>query len=153
MRFSLLVILVSSLFMGCQTSRKNLSTSTSAKKEAMIKNAKLQQVQNQSQDKILLGQKSLYEELTGEKIRVSPAQKALELARQSKNNKNYIQALKRYNTIIVRFPRTPQAKQAYLDKAVLYKEMGLNEQAQLNLKKAQNMRAQVTTSTQRSTVK
>ncbi len=85
-----------------------------------------------------LGQKSIYEELTGKK-RVS-AKKAptriLELARDAKWKRDYVTALKRYNTIIVKYPKSKEVRQAYLDKAALYREMGLLQQSKYNMEKA-----------------
>lgn len=61
----------------------------------------------------------------------------LELARDAKWKRDYVTALKRYNTLIVKFPKAKkEVRQAYLDKAELYKEMGLLEQSKYNLEKA-----------------
>lgn len=53
--------------------------------------------------------------------------------------KDYISALKHYNTIIVKYPKSQEYRLAYLAKAKLYNEMGLAEQAQLNLKIANDI--------------
>lgn len=88
---------------------------------------------------------STYEQLTGKKnlkqVVVSPkivasAQKALNLARESRQQKNYILAIKRFNFILKYYSKTQEAKTALIEKASLYKEMGLNEQATYNLNKA-----------------
>jgi hypothetical protein len=47
--------------------------------------------------------------------------------------KDYISALKHYNTIIVKHPKSNELQLAYLGKSKLYNEMGLIEQAKLNL--------------------
>lgn len=47
-------------------------------------------------------------------------------------NKNYILALKHYNTVISKFPNTKEVRFAYIAKAKLYNEMGLRDQANLN---------------------
>lgn len=82
--------------------------------------------------------KSAYEELTGKKplTRKDAPKQILELARDAKWKKDYITAIKRYNTLIVKFPKAPEVRKAYLDKAQLYKEMGLKQQSQYNLEKA-----------------
>lgn len=54
-------------------------------------------------------------------------------------NKNYILALKHYNTVIIKYAKSDDVKEAYLAKAQLYSEIGLNEQAQLNTKLAMQM--------------
>ena len=85
---------------------------------------------------------ALYQQLTGQKYappvnkKVSAsAEKALGLARQSRQQKDYIQALKRYNFVLKYYAKTPQAKMALADKASMYKEMGLPEQAAYNQKR------------------
>lgn len=85
-----------------------------------------------------LAQKSIYEELTGKKSlsgKQAPA-RILEMARDAKWKRDYVTALKRYNTIIVKYPKSKEVRQAYLDKAALYKEMGLLEQSKYNQQKA-----------------
>lgn len=56
--------------------------------------------------------------------------------------KDYIKALKHYNAIIVKYPKSPEVKNAYLAKAKLYQEMGLIEQAQLNVRLANGSNSQ-----------
>lgn len=70
---------------------------------------------------------------------LKPAQKGLALAREAKNEKNYILAIKRYNFILKYFSKTAQARQALLDKSQIYKDMGLEEQAQYNKTRAEKM--------------
>lgn len=50
--------------------------------------------------------------------------------------KNYIKALKHYNTIIIKHGKSKEVKSAYLAKSKLYAEMGLPEQSQQNLQMA-----------------
>ena len=50
--------------------------------------------------------------------------------------KNYILALKHYNTVIFKHSKSREVKSAFLAKAKLYTEIGLQEQAQLNSKLA-----------------
>ncbi len=51
-------------------------------------------------------------------------------------DKNYILALKHYNTIIIKHNKSKEVKSAYLAKSKLYSEMGLKEQADRNLQLA-----------------
>lgn len=85
-------------------------------------------------------QTALYQELTGRSTQapnkiLASADKALVLARQSRKQKNYILAIKRYNFIMKYYSKTPFAKVALSDKVSLYKEMGLTEQANYNQNK------------------
>lgn len=86
-------------------------------------------------------EQALYEQLAGKnapqvssKVTAS-AEKALTLARQSRTEKNYILAIKRYNFILKYYPKTQQAKLALVDKVSLYKEMNLSEPANYNQKR------------------
>ena len=87
-------------------------------------------------------EQALYEQLAGKnapepvtnKVMAS-ANKALTLARQSRSEKNYILALKRYNFVLKYYPKTKQAQLALNDKVSLYKEMNLTEPANYNQKK------------------
>lgn len=85
-----------------------------------------------------LGQKSIYEELTGKKGASSKqaSTRILEMARDARWKRDYVTALKRYNTIIVKYPKSKEVRQAYLDKAALYREMGLVQQSKYNMEKA-----------------
>lgn len=142
MRFSLLITLVTFSFLSCQTVSKSASNgvksaNTTAKKSnpTLIKN---QPVTKQPASNPALAQKTIYEELTGQKGlsgKQAPA-RILEMARDVKWKRDYVTALKRYNTIIVKFPKSKEVRQAYLDKAALYKEMGLLEQSKYNMQKA-----------------
>lgn len=99
-------------------------------------------------------EQSLYEQLAGQPASSAKAQganvkakkiaasatKALALAKQSRHEKNYILAIKRYNFILKYYPRTPQAKAALMDKASMYKEMGLNDPYVYNQKKVSAMK-------------
>jgi hypothetical protein len=99
----------------------------------------------------------LLEELTGQKPKISSEVKSnentvsntipsdfkasrsqmhLNAGFQAFTRKDYIKALKHYNTVIVNHSNSPEVKSAYLAKAKLYQEMGLFEQAQLNVKLA-----------------
>lgn len=142
MKFSLSIILITSFFLGCQTKGK-LSTSTTKSSSSVSKKSQPVTLTTKKNSKALsanpaLAQKSIYEELTGKKRLPSkyvPAQ-ILELARDAKWKRDYITALKRYNTLIVKYPKSKEVRAAYLDKAALYKEMGLVEQSKYNAKKA-----------------
>lgn len=50
--------------------------------------------------------------------------------------KNYILALKHYNTVILKHSKSKEVKSAYLAKSKLYAEMGLQDQSVHNLQKA-----------------
>ena len=52
--------------------------------------------------------------------------------------KNYIMAIKHFNSVVKNYPRSPEVKKALLAKAQIYQQMGLTEPAQLNLRMAQN---------------
>ncbi len=65
--------------------------------------------------------------------------KALMLARQSRDEKNYVLAIKRYNYIIKNFSTTPEYVTALFDKSAIYKKMGFEQPAVYNFKKAQTL--------------
>lgn len=52
-------------------------------------------------------------------------------------SKNYILAIKQFNTVIQKYPRSKEVKLSFLAKSKLYKEMGLKEPASYNFKLAQ----------------
>jgi hypothetical protein len=94
----------------------------------------------------------LYKQLTGKTLNttttqkksqkiIASADKALMLARQSRDEKNYIQAIKRYNFILKYYSKTNHAKLALVDKSMMYKEMGLPVQAAYNQKKVLQINA------------
>lgn len=70
---------------------------------------------------------------------VAVSRKHLNAGFQAYTKKDYITALKHYNTIVVKHAKSPEVKSAYLAKAKLYQEMGLIEQAQYNVKLAQEL--------------
>lgn len=74
---------------------------------------------------------------TAENIPVS--RRHLNAGFQAYTKKDYITALKHYNTILVKHAKSAEVKSAYLAKAKLYQEMGLIEQAQYNVKLAQEL--------------
>ena len=76
---------------------------------------------------------------TAHSVPQKPAQKGLALAREAKGKKDYILAIKRYNFILKYFAKTQEAKMALMDKAEIYKDMGLEEQALYNKTRAQKM--------------
>lgn len=102
----------------------------------------------------------LLEELTGKKVKPAPvavapvaakrmpaaavapvaiSRKHLNAGFQAYTKKDYITALKHYNTILVKHAKSQDVKSAYLAKAKLYQEMGLIEQAKYNVKLAQEL--------------
>ncbi|MES2803437.1 MAG: hypothetical protein V4654_13160 [Bdellovibrionota bacterium] len=143
MRFSLLITLLFFSFLGCQSASKvSKSTNSNSKKtnSAMITKQPATKVSaiKKSAANPALGQKSIYEELTGKKggaVKEAPT-RILALARDAKWKRDYVTALKRYNTIVVKYPKSKEARQAYLDKAALYREMGLLQQSKYNMEKA-----------------
>jgi GGDEF domain-containing protein len=79
------------------------------------------------------------EKLTGvpqKKYLKNPADRALQMARESRDQKNYVLAIKRYNYIIKNFAKTQQAAIALMDKSAMYQKMGFAEPATYNLKKS-----------------
>ena len=84
------------------------------------------------------------EKLTGVRAQVAdasvlktPSAKALVMARESRDQKNYILAIKRYNYIIKNFSGHKEFALALLDKSALYQKMGFEKPAAYNLKRAQ----------------
>lgn len=140
MRFSLLITLLFFSFFSCQSmSRNSKSTNSVPKKTVSTKSPapKVAAVKPAATNPAL-GQKSIYEELTGKKgmsSKQAPT-RILEMARDAKWKRDYSTALKRYNTIIVKYPKSKEVRQAYLDKAALYREMGLLQQSKYNMEKA-----------------
>lgn len=93
----------------------------------------------------------LIEELSGQKKNIFVAKVANKLVVQAAasisekhlfagldafKDKNYILALKHYNTVILKHKKSKEVKSAFLAKSKLYAEMGLKEQAQQNLEVA-----------------
>lgn len=133
MRFSLLITLVMFSFLSCQTVSTSSRNSTKSASATAKKSVSKQPASNPA-----LAQKTIYEELTGQKglsAKHAPA-RILEMARDAKWKRDYVTALKRYNTIIVKYPKSKEVRQAYLDKSALYREMGLLEQSKYNMQKA-----------------
>ncbi len=64
------------------------------------------------------------------------SEKALMMARESRDQKNYILAIKRYNYIIKNFSQSKEATLALLDKSAIYQKMGFEKPAIYNLNKA-----------------
>ena len=116
--------------------------------------AKVSQIPSTVQNKphsSALSDKSLMEELTGKKqtsqVAAQPATTNLKTAplsvqhyyagQKALQEKNYILAIKHFNTVIKNFPTSAQVKPALLAKARAYQEMGLKAQAQRNVQLAQ----------------
>lgn len=104
-------------------------------------------------------QQKLLEELRGKK-NVAPvavkkpaavvdnrpiSRKLLDAGFHAFTKKDYIGALKYYNTIIVKHPKSNELQLAYLAKSKLYSEMGLIDQAKLNLQIANGIGKQTQT--------
>ncbi len=93
-------------------------------------------------------EQKLIEELTGKSqvAQVEKKSKTIPLSERhffagldAFKNKNYILALKHYNTVIIKYSSSKDVKNAYLAKAKLYNEMGLQDQADLNTKLASKL--------------
>ena len=90
----------------------------------------------------------LMEELSGQKKSIPMAIKAAKPAASTISEKhlfagldafkvkNYILALKHYNTVILKHSKSKEVKSAYLAKSKLYSEMGLQDQSAQNLQMA-----------------
>ncbi len=98
----------------------------------------------------LSNEQTVIQELTGKVASTVPTQEQLKnkpLSTQhyfagvrAAESKNYILAIKHFNTVLKKFPRSPEVKSAFTAKAKVYKEMGLSEPASLNMKMAQGQR-------------
>ncbi len=95
-----------------------------------------------------LSEKSLVEELTGKKdfaatLSSSNLKKAplpvqhYVAGKKAAEQKNYILAIKHFNTILKKYPQSAQVKPTLVAKAKIYQEMGLKSQAIHNLQMAQ----------------
>lgn len=92
----------------------------------------------------------LVEELTGKsaqskitvngKVTQSLSEQYIESGRAALKQKDYILALKFFNTIIQKHPRSAEVRQAYLHKSKLYSMMGLPEQSELNFRLAEKVK-------------
>ncbi len=102
---------------------------------------------NQNMKNSALSDEALTEELTGRKeslqisssdLKKSPLPVQHFIAGQkAAASKNYILAIKHFNTVIQNYPQSNQVRPALLAKASVYKEMGLQPQAERNFKLAQ----------------
>ncbi|MFZ3230310.1 MAG: hypothetical protein WA160_08905 [Pseudobdellovibrio sp.] len=103
-----------------------------------------------------LNEKALIEELTGKKEAATAASVEVQNKVKQANlrqaplpvqhfyagekaaaAKNYILAIKHFNTVIKNYPLSTQVKPALLAKAKIYQEMGLKNQSEHNIKLAQ----------------
>lgn len=91
----------------------------------------------------------LMQELTGktQDVNVSANLKAKPLSfhhfsagKKMASRHNYIMAIKHFNTVIKKYPASEEYKLALVEKSKIYKEMGLVEPAQLNMKLANEPR-------------
>lgn len=95
-------------------------------------------------------EKALIEELTGKKAKPviiqrknqSDAERYLNAGLTAFRGGNFVEALKSYNTVIQEYADSPQLRAAYLAKAQLYSKMGLAEQAEINVRLAEEERKQ-----------
>lgn len=94
----------------------------------------------------------LLEELTGKStkskissnkdISQSLSEQYIESGRTALKQKDFILALKFFNTVIQKYPKSNEVRIAYLNKSKLYTMMGLPEQAELNFKLAEKIKTQ-----------
>jgi len=101
----------------------------------------------------LSNEKSIIQELTGKSVSNLPTQEELKskpLSTQhyyaglrAAEGQNYILAIKHFNTVLKKYPRSADVKPAFTAKAKVYKEMGLNEPASLNMRMAQATKTKV----------
>ncbi len=137
MKLSLSFILCFVVLSGCQSFNKNKNNRSQNNR---VEKTTLASKTNSNKvlDKDWLSRASIYHELTGQKINSQQAgQKLIKMAELAQSEKNYILALKRYNAVIARFSNSKLAQTAYFGKADLYKKMGLVQQAQYNMRVAQ----------------
>ena len=102
---------------------------------------------NQSIKNSALSDQSLTEELTGKKevrqvsfqnLKKAPLpQQHFAAGQKAAASKNYILAIKHFNTVIQNYPQSNQVSSALVAKAKVYQEMGLKPQADRNFKLAQ----------------
>ena len=82
--------------------------------------------------------KNSQEVMSKSKLKAMPLSfQHLYAGKQAAAQKNYIKSIKHYNTVIKKYPRSSEVKQALIAKSQVYKEMGLAEPAQLNMRMAQ----------------
>lgn len=74
-----------------------------------------------------------------QKTTASISERHLSAGLNAFKSKNYILALKHYNTVIIKHSKSKEVKSAFLSKAKLYAEMGLEEQAERNLRLANQL--------------
>ena len=99
----------------------------------------------------------LLEELTGKKataaapgvaikpaptVQQVPSKLHLNAGYQAYIKKDYILALKHYNTVLAKYPKSAEVRLTYMAKAKLYNEMGLVEPAERNYKLAERVASQ-----------
>ncbi len=97
--------------------------------------------------KSAINDKSLIEELTGKKSSQLPSSDSLKnsplpvqhyfAGEKAAATKNYILAIKHFNTVIQKYPQSGFAAKSFFAKAKVYQQMGLQPQAERNLKLAQ----------------
>ncbi len=103
------------------------------------------------------GDAQLLEELTGRKatakasgavsnaapvVKQVPSKLHLNAGYQAYIKKDYILALKHYNTVLAKYPKSAEVRLTYMAKAKLYNEMGLVEPAERNYKLAERVASQ-----------
>ncbi len=98
----------------------------------------------------LSSEKKILQELTGKPSSTLPTQAELKnkpLSTQhyyaglrAAETKNYIMAIKHFNTVLKNYPQSKEVKLSFSAKAKVYNEMGLTEPANLNMRLARSQK-------------
>lgn len=130
-------------FMSCAHQSKNHNGSkvlaqprTNAQNEMKVTSPlSSHQIQDQKIMQELTGQKSV-QELPAKNQKLPLSTQHFLAGQRAAFNKNYIVAIKHFNTVIKKYPTSKDYQSALIAKSKVYQEMGLSEPAQLNLKMA-----------------
>ena len=147
MKKTVYLIFISILFLGCQNIAKKSNSKSVTKNNFKNKNYTVDSKKESMQKKYvkdfqneLIVDKKIYQELSGQAVPSKwSASKILQLARSAKAVQNYPLALQRYNLLNKKYPNSNEMRQAYLDKAEIYKLLGLNESADFNIKQSKKL--------------
>lgn len=144
-KIHLSALLISTLvFTGCVNAQKKASAKPAQSKLAQSKSGagfQSKDLSSPTSDQNIMNEltgKNISTGLTKAQLKKMPlAAQHLAAGQKAAVQKNYIMAIKHYNTVIKKYPRSAQVKPALVAKSKVYKEMGLTEPAQLNMKLAQ----------------
>lgn len=128
-------------FASCASVNKNFNTNLNTKKSLNMSVPK----------SALADERSIFQELTGkadpsgnlpsdEQLKNKPLSvRHYYAGLRAVQSKNYILAIKQFNTVVQKYPNSPEVKLSFLAKSKLYKEMGLSEPSSYNFNLAQNI--------------